>query len=83
MAKKSSTPSYTVEYALSFDDANPSSVLDKLDKVAIDIYNDVLGEGLKRLHKVQHDPAYISALAEYRKLFRKSNFSKGDIRLKA
>lgn len=83
MAKKSSTPSYTVEYALSFDDANPSSVLDKLDKVAIAIYNDVLGEGLKRLHKVQHDPAYASALAEYRKLCRKSNLSKGDIKLKA
>ena len=83
MAKKSSTPSYTVEYALSFDDANASSVLDKLDKVAIDIYNDVLGEGLKRLHKVQHDLAYMSALAEYRKLCRKSKLSKGDIRLKA
>ena len=83
MAKKSSTPSYTVEYALSFDDANPSSVLDKLDKVAIAIYNDVLGEGLKRLHKVQHDSAYASALAEYRKLCRKSNLSKGDIKLKA
>ncbi len=83
MSKKATKPSYTVEYALSFDDANPSSVLDKLDKVAIAIYNDVLGEGLKRLHKVQHDSAYASALAEYRKLCRKSNLSKGDIKLKA
>ncbi len=82
MARKASTPSYTVEYALSFDDANPSSVLDKLDKIAIAIYNDILNEGLKRLHKVQHDPAYKNALAEYRKLCRKTNISKTEIKLK-
>lgn len=47
MAKtKCSTASYTVEYGLCFNDANPTCVLDKLEKIAISIYNDVLGEGL-------------------------------------
>lgn len=72
MAKtKCSTASYTVEYGLCFNDANPTCVLDKLEKIAISIYNDVLGEGLKRLHKVQHDPAYKTAFKEYRKLMEK------------
>ncbi len=83
MPRKSSTPSYTVEYALSFNDANPASVLDKLDKVAIAIYNDILNEGLKRLHKLQHDLAYKSALAEYRRLNHKQKLSKEDTKLKA
>lgn len=75
---KSSTPSYTVEYALAFDSQNPMSVLQKLDKIAISIYNDVLGEGLKRLHKLQHDFAYKNALEEYRKLRKKSKPTKKD-----
>ena len=78
MSNKASTPSYTVEYALAFDSQNPMTVLQKLDKIAISIYNDVLGEGLKRLHRLQHDSAYKDALAEYRKLIRKAKPSKKD-----
>lgn len=46
---KSKTSSYIVEYRLAFNDENPMSVLQKLDRIAIAIYNDVLNEGLKRM----------------------------------
>ena len=67
---------YTVEYALKFDDANPSSVLDKLEKIAICIYNDVLGESLKRLHRVQHDKDYLNALEQLSILNKKSSLTR-------
>ena len=44
---KSNTSSYVVTYELAFDNDNPSSVLDKLEKIAKAIYNDCLNECLK------------------------------------
>lgn len=67
---------YTVEFALAFDDANPSSVLNKLDKIAICIYNDVLGESLKRLHRVQHDKNYQDALERLSNINQKSSLTR-------
>ena len=72
---KSTTKSYVVSYELKFDEANPMSVLSKLDKIAVDIYNTVLREGLKRLHKVQHDRVYQSYKAEYVKLLQKKKLT--------
>ena len=43
---KSNTSSYVVTYELAFDNDNPSSVLDKLEKIAKAIYNDCLNECL-------------------------------------
>lgn len=55
---KSNTSSYVVIYELAFDNDNPSSVLDKLEKIAKAIYNDCLNECLKRYHKLIHDKEY-------------------------
>ena len=57
---KSTTESYVVSYELKFDEANPMSVLSKLDKIAVDIYNTVLREGLKRLHKSDGVETHVS-----------------------
>ena len=55
---KSNTSSYVVTYELAFDNDNPSSVLDKLEKIAKAIYNDCLNECLKRYHKLINDKEY-------------------------
>ena len=80
---KSTTKSYVVSYELQFDEANPMSVLSKLDKIAVDIYNTVLREGLKRLHKVQHDRIYQSYKAEYVKLLQKKKLTPVDKKIKS
>ena len=79
---KSTTKSYVVSYELKFDEANPMSVLSKLDKIAVDIYNTVLREGLKRLHKVQHDRIYQSYREEYVKLLQKKKLTSVDKKIK-
>ena len=55
---KCNTSSYIVTYELAFDNENPSSVLDKLEKTAKAVYNDCLNECLKRYHKLIHDRKY-------------------------
>ena len=65
MAKCNSS-SYIVEYELAFDNENPVSVLDKLEKIAKAIYNDCLNECLKRYHKLVHDKKYQELLKEYK-----------------
>ena len=61
---KSNTSSYVVTYELAFDNDNPSSVLDKLEKIAKAIYNDCLNECLKRYHKLIHDKKYQELLKD-------------------
>ena len=80
---KSTTKSYVVSYELQFDEANPMSVLSKLDKIAVDIYNTVIREGLKRLHKVQHDRIYQSYREEYVKLLQKKGLTSVDKKIKS
>ena len=63
---KCNTSSYIVEYELAFDNENPASVLDKLEKIAKAIYNDCLNECLKRYHKLIHDKKYQELLKEYK-----------------
>ena len=45
---KYNTATYVIAYELAFDNDNPSSVLDKLEKTAKAVYNDCLNECLKR-----------------------------------
>lgn len=68
---KSKTSSYIVEYRLAFNDENPMSVLQKLDRIAIAIYNDVLNEGLKRMHRLNLDKTYQGTLVLYKRLLAK------------
>lgn len=63
---KCNTSSYVVEYELAFDNENPASVLDKLEKISKAIYNDCLNECLKRYHKLTHDKKYQELLKEYK-----------------
>lgn len=77
------TKSYVVSYELQFDEANPMSVLSKLDKIAVDIYNTVLREGLKRLHKVKHNRIYQSYREEYVKLLQKKELTPVDKKIKS
>ena len=63
---KCNTSSYVVEYELAFNNENPASVLDKLEKIAKAIYNDCLNECLKRYHKLIHDKKYQELLKEYK-----------------
>lgn len=63
---KCNTSSYVVEYELVFNNENPASVLDKLEKIAKAIYNDCLNECLKRYHKLIHDKGYQKLLKEYK-----------------
>lgn len=63
---KCNTSSYVVEYELRFDNDNPASVLDKLEKIAINIYNDCLNECLKRYHALSHSKEYKKLLEEYK-----------------
>lgn len=55
---KYNTSTYVIAYELAFDNDNPSSVLDKLEKTAKIVYNDCLNECLKRYHKLIHDRKY-------------------------
>lgn len=80
---RSATKSYVVSYELKFNEANPMSVLSKLDKIAVDIYNTVLREGLKRLHKVQHDRIYQTYREEYVKLLQKKELTPADKKIKS
>lgn len=59
---RSRTSSYIVEYRLAFNDDSPMSVLQKLDRIAVAIYNDVLNEGLKRMHRLNLDRTYQETL---------------------
>ena len=68
---KSRTSSYIVEYRLAFNDYNPMSVLQKLDRIAAAIYNEVLNEGLKRMHRLDLDKTYQETLARYKRLLAK------------
>ena len=62
---KCNTSSYIVEYELVFDNENPASVLDKLEKIAKAIYNDCLNECLKRYHELIHDKSYQDYLVDH------------------
>ena len=73
---KSNTSSYVVTYELAFDNDNPSSVLDKLEKIAKAIYNDCLNECLKRYHKLIHDKKYQELLKEYKTSNNKNELNK-------
>lgn len=73
---KSNTSSYVVEYELAFDNENPASVLDKLEKIAKAIYNDCLNECLKRYHKLIHDRKYQELLKEYKTANNKKELNK-------
>ena len=72
---QSKTLSYILELEMRFNPDNPMSVLQKLETIAISIYNAILNEGLKRLHKVQHDRTYQQALAQYKTLLKKDKLT--------
>lgn len=63
---KNNSSSYVVEYELAFNNENPASVLDKLEKIGKSIYNDCLNECLKRYHKLINDKKYKQLLEDYR-----------------
>ena len=67
---KYNTATYVIAYELAFDNDNPSSVLDKLEKTAKAVYNDCLNECLKRYHKLIHDRKYQELLIEYKNKIR-------------
>ena len=73
---KSNTSSYVVTYELAFDNDNPSSVLDKLEKIAKAIYNDCLNECLKRYHKLIHDKEYRLLVKELKNTNNKKELNK-------
>ena len=73
---KSNTSSYVVTYELAFDNDNPSSVLDKLEKIAKAIYNDCLNECLKRYHKLIHDKEYQLLVKELKNTNNKNELNK-------
>ena len=73
---KCNTSSYVVEYELAFDNDNPSSVLDKLEKTARAVYNDCLNECLKRYHKLIHDKEYQKLLKAYKTSNNKKDLNK-------
>ena len=83
---RSGTSSYIVEYRLAFNDNNPMSVLQKLDRIAVTIYNDVLNEGLKRMHRLDLDRTYQETLVLYKRLLAKEKrdrkLSKADTAIK-
>lgn len=83
---RSRTSSYIVEYRLAFNDDNPMSVLQKLDRIAAAIYNDVLNEGLKRVHRLEMDSTYQETRTLYKRLLakekRNGKLSKADQKLK-
>ena len=61
---------------LAFDNDNPSSVLDKLEKTAKAVYNDCLNECLKRYHKLIHDIEYQKLLKAYKTSNNKKELNK-------
>ncbi len=63
---KNNLSSYVVEYELTFNNENPASVLDKLEKIGKSIYNDCLNECLKRYHKLINDKNYKQLLEKYK-----------------
>ena len=73
---KSNTSSYVVIYELAFDNDNPSSVLDKLEKIAKTIYNDCLNECLKRYHKLINDKEYQLLVKELKNTNNKKELNK-------
>ncbi len=75
MAKCNSS-SYVVEYELAFDNENPASTLDKLEKIGKAIYNDCLNECLKRYHKLIHDKDYQKLLNDYKTSNNKREITK-------
>lgn len=83
---RSRTSSYIVEYRLAFNDDNPMTVLQKLDRIAVAIYNDVLNEGLKRMHRLDLDRTYQETLVLYKRLMAKEKrdrkLSKADTTIK-
>ena len=54
---KDKTPTYTLERELLVD-SHETKIIKRNMEIGRQIYNAVLGEALKRLHKVQADPAY-------------------------
>ena len=73
---KYNTATYVIEYELAFDNDNPSSVLDKLEKTAKAVYNDCLNECLKRYHKLIHDKEYQKLLKAYKTSNNKKDLNK-------
>ena len=73
---KYNTATYVIEYELAFDNDNPSSVLDKLEKTARAVYNDCLNECLKRYHKLIHDKEYQKLLKAYKTSNNKKDLNK-------
>ena len=73
---KCNSSSYVVEYELAFDNKNPASILDKLEKIAKAIYNDCLNECLKRYHKLINDKEYQELLKEYKTSDNKKEINK-------
>ena len=73
---KYNTATYVIEYELAFDNDNPSSVLDKLEKTAKAVYNDCLNECLKRYHKLIHDKEYQKLLKAYKTSNNKKKLNK-------
>ena len=73
---KYNTSTYVIAYELAFDNDNPSSVLDKLEKTAKAVYNDCLNECLKRYHKLIHDKEYQKLLKAYKTSNNKKDLNK-------
>lgn len=71
------TSSYILELPVVFSEQSSESFFVRLNRIAISIYNDCLGETLKRLHKVQHNRVY-QRLVEQIQIIKKSHLSEKD-----
>lgn len=76
---RSKTQTHILELELTFGGDSQPSVLERLSHSTASIYNACLGEGLKRLHKVQHDRDYQKLQADYRNA-KENNLALGPFR---
>lgn len=61
---KDATPSFVIELELQLNTPG-IRFMEKRMHAAVNIYNDCLGEALRRMHKIQHDRKYQSLLEQY------------------
>lgn len=67
--KNDTTPSFVIELELQLNHPQTRFV-EKRMHAAVNIYNDCLGEALKRMHKIRHDRRYQDLLKQYAVLKR-------------
>ena len=62
--KNDTTPSFVIELELQLN-CPQTRFVEKRMHAAVNIYNDCLGEALKRMHKIRHDRRYQDLLKQY------------------